>query len=117
MDSESTCSITANSDLCKLIRHASLIVFDEAPNTLKYAFEALDRALRDLLLNDAPFGGIPFLFGGDLRQILPAVINGNRSTIVNSSLKRSYLWSKMKIFSLSANHRIDSDEFAKFVLN
>ena len=36
----------------------------------KYAIEAVNRTIRDLLENNSPFGGITVLFGGDFRQTL-----------------------------------------------
>ena len=63
----------------------------------RYAFEAVDRTLKDLmkavdlLLEEKPFGGKVVVFGGDFRQILPVVIKGNCEDIVGSCLQRSIL--------------------------
>ena len=69
----SICSIGRGTLLAALIQKTSLIIWDEAPMTHRFCFEALDRSLRDLLsANDAsnaakPFGGLPILLGGDFR--------------------------------------------------
>ena len=62
----------------------------------RYAFEAVDRSLKDILLiNDlsltnAPFGGKTILLRGDFRQILPVVPKGKRQNIVLGSINRSH---------------------------
>ncbi|XP_074283182.1 uncharacterized protein LOC141607728 [Silene latifolia] len=63
-------------DLSELLIRTKLIIWDEAPMTHKYCFEALDRSLRDIMrfLNnvdyDQPFGGKVIVFGGDFSTIL-----------------------------------------------
>ncbi|CAG8765368.1 4198_t:CDS:2 [Rhizophagus irregularis] len=66
--------------------------------TLRYAFKAVDRTLKDLmkaidpLLEEKLFGGKVIVFGDDFCQILPVVIKKNREDIVESCLRRSTLW-------------------------
>ncbi|CAB4416163.1 unnamed protein product [Rhizophagus irregularis] len=90
---DSTCSVTHGSDLASLLKVARLIIWDEAPMTHRYAFEAVDRTLRDLmktvdhLLEEKPFGGKVVVFERDFRQILPVVIKGTREEIVGASLR------------------------------
>ncbi|CAN0904164.1 ATP-dependent DNA helicase PIF1 [Linum grandiflorum] len=75
----------------------------------KHCKESLDRTLRDILSRndksnaDIPFGGITVVFGGDFRQILPVILKATRTRIVNSCIKRSYLWQYMTIIKLSEN--------------
>ena len=57
----------------------------------KYAIEAVDQTIQDLLSNNNPFGGITVLFGGDFRQTLPVIPHGSRQQVVAASLKRSSL--------------------------
>ncbi|CAL9016010.1 unnamed protein product [Prunus brigantina] len=88
----STCQIKKGTHLAKLIEKADLIVWDEAPMNHKHCFEALDKSLSDILShlnnldNNAPFGGKPFLLGGDFRQILPVIPGGTREEIIDASL-------------------------------
>ena len=42
IEASSTCSISKNSDLAKLLRKSSIIIWDEAPMTHRYAFEFVD---------------------------------------------------------------------------
>ncbi|XP_010431521.1 PREDICTED: uncharacterized protein LOC104715846 [Camelina sativa] len=75
----SMCEIKKGSMLAELIRKTDLIIWDEAPMTHRFAFEAVDRSMRDLLAEDDPkamhkiFGGKTVLLGGDFRQILPVI--------------------------------------------
>ena len=62
-----------------------------------FAFEAVDRTLRDLMkaidpvLEDQPFGGKVMVFGGDFRQILPVVPRSGREATVEACFSRSHL--------------------------
>lgn len=108
----STCQIKRGTHLANLIEKADLIVWDEAPMNHRHCFEALDKSLSDILshLNDSnnniPFGGKPFLLGGDFRQILPVIPGGTREEIIDASLNSSYLWPFFKIFHLKENMRL-----------
>ncbi|CAN1125403.1 ATP-dependent DNA helicase PIF1 [Linum perenne] len=53
-----------------------------------------------------PFGGSTVVFGGDFRQTLPVIPKATRTEIVNSSIKRSYLWAGMKVIKLCQNMRL-----------
>ncbi|KAF7815403.1 uncharacterized protein G2W53_029372 [Senna tora] len=49
VDASTTCSINKNSDLAELIRRSTIIIWDEAPMTHRYAFESVDRTFRDII--------------------------------------------------------------------
>ncbi|XP_021974543.1 uncharacterized protein LOC110869610 [Helianthus annuus] len=80
---DSMCHIKPNDDVADLLKEAKLIIWDEAPMVHKHAFEALDRTMKDVLSSsmghhsELPFGGKVIVFGGDFRQILPVIPNGN----------------------------------------
>nr|GEY95071.1 ATP-dependent DNA helicase PIF7-like [Tanacetum cinerariifolium] len=69
----STCGIKQNTHLTKLMQEVELIIWDEAPTIQKYAFEALDKTLRDTLgylaleTKNKIFGGLTVLLGSDFR--------------------------------------------------
>lgn len=108
----STCNISLQSELARLIKECKLVIWDEAPMTHKQAFEAVDRTFRDIMkdinpvFKDKPFGGKVIVFGGDFRQILPVVRHGNRVDVVNASIKQSYLWKYFKVMKLKTNRRV-----------
>ena len=99
------CRITGNSITAQIISDAAAIIVDEAPMTHKSAFEAVDRTLQDITGHKRPMGGIPTLFCGDFRQILPVVKNGTRANIVNANLKKSYLWDNIRVMNFNTNMR------------
>jgi len=84
--------------------------------THRHAFEAVDRTLRDLmktvdpLLENKPFGGKVIVFDGDFRQILPVVIKGGREDIVRSCLRKSILWTYIKLIKLKINMHLQYTE-------
>lgn len=106
----STCNITAQSDLARLVRATKLIIWDEAPMMHRHAFEALDRTLRDILSDNRPMGGMVVLFGGDWRQVLPVVPNGSRREILTASLMYSTIWPHVTQLTLTQNMRIIADQ-------
>ncbi|XP_010451669.1 PREDICTED: uncharacterized protein LOC104733822 [Camelina sativa] len=50
-DEYSVCKIKPKSDLAKLIKEASLIIWDEAPMMIKFCFGALDKSFSDIMKN------------------------------------------------------------------
>ncbi|XP_057456739.1 uncharacterized protein LOC130747739 isoform X2 [Lotus japonicus] len=84
----STCNIHQGSELAGLLKVAKLIIWDEAPMSHKFCFEALDKSLRDIMNCsnnvNAPFAGKVIVFGGDFRQILPVIPKGNEREYLSS---------------------------------
>ncbi|XP_071694287.1 uncharacterized protein [Rutidosis leptorrhynchoides] len=109
----STCGIKQQTHLASLIQEARLIIWDEAPMTQRFAFEALDKTLRDILgakddrNRSKIFGGMPVLLGGDFRQILPVIPKGKRQEIVHACINRSDLWQHCNLHTLSRIMRVN----------
>jgi hypothetical protein len=134
IDNDSTCNISVKSDLADLIRKTDIVIWDEAVMAHKHLFMAVDRTFRDIMKKEDPSSNtIPYanklmVFGGDFRQILPVVKRGNRSTIVNASLKKAPFWNEINKLQLTENMRIKSaamnlnkplellNEFAKYLI-
>nr|XP_040249542.1 uncharacterized protein LOC109776755 [Aegilops tauschii subsp. strangulata] len=77
----------------KLLRMASLILWDEATMTKPQAVEALDNNMHDIMgRRDRPFGGKTIVFGEDFRHVLPVVRRGSQGQIVDATLQSSHLW-------------------------
>ncbi|KAK9682574.1 hypothetical protein RND81_10G082900 [Saponaria officinalis] len=120
--------IEQGSDLVQLIRQTSLIIWDEAPMMHRHAFEAVDRAFRDIMHLDDPmakdrvFGGKTVVLGGDFRQILLVVPRKGRMDIVDASISKSpQIWPYCNVLRLVKNMRLtlgknehDADEIASF---
>jgi hypothetical protein len=70
---ESTCNITQQMKMAKLVRKTDLIIWDEASMMHRRAFEAVDRTLHDLIqLDDAQvtekiFSGKTVVLVGDFQ--------------------------------------------------
>ncbi|GKD38030.1 ATP-dependent DNA helicase PIF1-like protein [Tanacetum coccineum] len=86
-----TCGIKQNTYLAELLQEVQLIIWDEAPMTQRYAFEALDITLRDILgfnctgKRSQLFGGMTVLPGGDFRKILPVIPKAKRPEIYSAN--------------------------------
>ena len=131
-----TCNIKKGTNLAKEIKNkTNLIIWDEAVCMKKEVIESVDTTLRDICECNKPFGGIITVFSGDfryddryllclygfslyssLRQTLPVVQRGNRAAIVDASIKRSQLWSKMRVLSLKDNIRCSDIVYANFLI-
>ena len=100
----------------KKLRETEVIIWDEASMIPKKALEIIDRTLRDLCINDIPFGGKLIILGGDFRQILPVMKHGFRSAIIEDTIKYFEFWPLFKIFKLKQNIRSQNNEFSKLLL-
>ena len=99
------------------MREADIIIWDEASMIPKKTLEIVDNTLRDFTFTDEPFGGKLIVLGGDFQQILPVVKSGFRNTIIEETVKSSYLWSLFNISNLKINIRTQNNDFASFLLN
>ncbi|KAH7657562.1 DNA helicase protein [Dioscorea alata] len=115
----STCKISKQTQLARLIEKTTLIVWDEAPMVHRNCLEALNKTLQDLLSETAPeastkpFGGKTIVLGGDFRQILPVIQYGSKEDIINATITQSQLWKECKVLKLNTNmrlHRNNLDE-------
>ncbi|KAM0899696.1 hypothetical protein ACQ4PT_021133 [Festuca glaucescens] len=113
----SMCSFTKQSGTAELLKHVSLIIWDEVAMTKRQAVETLDRSLQDIMECPLPFGGKVVVFGGDFRQVLPVVTRGTRAQITDATVLRSYLWEKTRKIRLTRNMRAQADPwFSEYLL-
>ncbi|KAL8511323.1 hypothetical protein ACS0TY_017939 [Phlomoides rotata] len=49
VNEDSTCQIKPGTELAELIAKTNLIIWDEAPMTKRFCFEALDKSLKDII--------------------------------------------------------------------
>lgn len=67
---------TPCSDMARLIKLASIIIWDEASMISRDVIETVNRSIQDIMrsvdpdLENIPFGGKVVVFGGDFRQVL-----------------------------------------------
>ncbi|GBO43139.1 hypothetical protein AVEN_121655-1 [Araneus ventricosus] len=106
----SSCSIGHNTEDGGFLKAVKLIIWDECTMTPHHALSVVGRLLRDLMNYYLPFGSKGFVLSDDWRQILSVVVHANRTTIIETFLKNSPLWSTFKQFSLVRNMRTEHDE-------
>ena len=117
LDASTLCSFKPNSATAKLVKRASLMVFDEYTIGHKHVYETIDRSFQNLMENDLPYGGKIILHSGDWKQILPVLQGGSRADIVEATLKCSKIWDHIQVFQLTENVRIKnakSDDAAQY---
>ena len=112
INENSVCSISLQSNDAKLMKKTTLIIWDAIMMSHVDQVNCVDRSLRDILKDDRPFGGIPVVFNGDPKQILPVVHHGNRSQIVKACIHSSSLWHETQQIKLTTNMQVDMDEVA-----
>ncbi|XP_057418412.1 uncharacterized protein LOC130712602 [Lotus japonicus] len=133
LNEDSCCNIRLGSNKAELLKHTSLIIWDEAPMVNRWAFEAVDRTLRDIMeVGDVygggkPFGGKVVVLGGDFRQTLPIIPKASREEIVMATINSSRLWKFCKVLKLTENMRLHGNdslhdceklvEFSKWILD
>ncbi|XP_057426450.1 uncharacterized protein LOC130719869 [Lotus japonicus] len=114
LNEDTICNIKQGSNKAELLKHTSLIIWDEAPMVNRWAFEGLDRTLRDIMLVsnpgciDKPFGGKVIILGGDFRQTLPIIPKASREEIVMATINSSRLWKFCKVLRLVENMRVNN---------
>lgn len=72
----SVCNIAKNSTTAQILKECKLIIWDEVTMAHKYAFETLDKTLRDIRSSNSLMGGVSMLLTGDFCQTLPIIPRG-----------------------------------------
>lgn len=116
----SVCTVSERTK--RLIRDATLIVWDEAATQNKLVIQAVDRLCRSIMVDvnanfaNLLFGGKLFVFGGDWKQTLPIVPFGSVASTVLATLKFWEHWNQFEQRNLTVNMRALSDpEYAAFL--
>ncbi|CAI9266057.1 unnamed protein product [Lactuca saligna] len=113
----SICRISKECSLGILIKTCQLIIWDEATMAKRSALEALDDLLQDLMDSTEIFGGKVVVLGGDFRQTLSVVRNGNKSNTIAVCLTNSHLWQSLSLLQLDEKMRLFLDPmFTNFLL-
>ena len=98
LNEDSTCFVSHQSDLARLLEKTCLIVWDKASMMHCFAFKAVDHTLRDLIkvidpvLEDQLFSGKIIVFGEDFHQILPVVTRSGCEATIGICYSRSHIW-------------------------
>jgi hypothetical protein len=97
------------------LKSIDAFIWDEMSMAHKWAIDAVDRLLRDIHHCQEPFGGVPFLFVGDFRQLLPV---HRFAADPSAYCCRVCDWyTSAQIFCLTSNIRAVDESWAEFVLD
>jgi len=81
------------------LKEVVLMLWDEFLSSDREVFEATQRALNKFQKKDAAGTG-------DMRQIAPVVIRGDKIDVINNSIPSSPIWQQYYIKKLMANMRL-----------
>ena len=102
----SFCNISKADGTGKVLLQTKLLIIDEVSMGHKHIYEAIDRTLREIKQNEAPFGNLTVVFSGDWRQCLPVIVHGSEGQVCDACLKFSPLWKFVKVYHLTENMRV-----------
>ncbi|CAG8751601.1 24251_t:CDS:2 [Gigaspora margarita] len=119
-DENTLCNFTKQKHLAQLLHLTKLIIWNKISIINRQAIETLNQSLKDIMKNNLLFGCKIFVFGGNFQQVLLVIPQETCAQIVNTSFKKSYLWSIIEIFYLYKNMRVEnndsSDNFVNLLL-
>jgi hypothetical protein len=106
---EVACSIGPDTIVGRELAAYDVFILDEASMIPKFAFDAIDKFLRELHDPEQPFGGVVMLLGGDFRQIPPVLRGGDVSEQWEINIRRSKSWlnDQFVLFRLTKNMRVE----------
>jgi ATP-dependent DNA helicase PIF1 len=94
------------------IANAAVIIWDEASMVSSSVADCVDRSLRDIMNNALPFGGMPVVFCGDFRQLLP-VVRGGRGEY--NTIQTCAWWREVTMLKLHHNWRCQQPEWLQLL--
>ena len=111
---DDNCDVKGTDRLAKRINRCKLIIFDEISMVSNKILEKVDKMLRDIAIERnnryRVFGGKIVVFAGDLRQMLPVIVNADKYDILAECVTQWSHWGDFKRYSLTKNMRLDENE-------
>jgi len=93
------CNLLRSPNRLEYLQEVDLILWDEFPSCDREVFEAAYRALNN-------FHKKVVVTMGDMRQIAPVVVSGDKIDVINHSIPSSPIWHQFYIKKLTANMRL-----------
>ena len=109
-DETSYCDLSVKDKL--ELEQAAVLIWDEASMVSDAVADCVDRSLQDIFKSDLPFGGMPVLFVGDFRQLLPVV---QRSRGEHHTIQKCGWWKDVRILRLQQNWRCQQPEWLQLL--
>ncbi len=94
------------------IANAALLIWDEASMVSGTIADCVSRSFMDIFQNDVPFGGMPVVFCGDFRQLLP-VVKGGRGEY--HTIQTCAWWSATQMLKLHHNWRSQQPQWLQLL--
>ncbi|XP_026396988.1 ATP-dependent DNA helicase PIF1-like [Papaver somniferum] len=122
--STSMCRTNKQTEQAKLLRHATVLMWDKATMAHRYSLEVFNWMMRDITGVAEPFGGKILIMGGDFRRVLPVIRRSTRGQTVDACLSmriiqndielhcilsRPHLWENVNVLHLKKNMRAAED--------
>ncbi|XP_026399667.1 uncharacterized protein LOC113295551 [Papaver somniferum] len=115
--STSTCRTKKQTEEAELLRHSTVLMWDEAMMAHRYSLEAFDRMMRDIIGIAEPFGGKILIMGGDFRQVLPVIPRSTRGQTVDACLSRSHFVGNVHVLRLKKNMgAVEDASYSEFLI-
>lgn len=76
------------------LQEAAVIIWDEVSMVSDMVANCVNRSLQDIMQSELPFGGMPVVFVGDFRQLLPVI---KRSRGDHHTIQICNWWSRVKV--------------------
>ena len=99
IDTPVECNLLNSSNRLEYLQSVDLILWDEFPSCDREVFEAAYQALNR-------FQDKVIVTMGDMRQIAPVVVHGDKVDVINHSIPSSPLWKEFTIKKLTKNMRL-----------
>lgn len=113
----SSSSLRVSSTLGQLIARSKLIIWDEVSMATVQSLKLVEEAIRYVSGNNQNFAGKVILLGGDFKQCLPVVVNGDRHQVVAANVKNSPFWPLFHKLTLTTNLRAQHDpDFSRWLM-
>jgi hypothetical protein len=91
---------------------AAALIWDEASMVADKVADCVNRSFKDIMRSDLPFGGMPVLFIGDWRQLLPVV---KRSNGEHHTIQACKWWRDVIMLRLHHNWRCQQPEWLQLL--
>ena len=91
---------------------AAVLLWDEASMVSDVVADCVDRSLQDIKQCSLPFGGMPVVFVGDFRQLLPVIPKGRGDL---HTVQRCSWWSLATMLHLRHNFRSQQVEWLQLL--
>lgn len=91
---------------------AAVLLWDEASMVSDAVADCVNRSLQDILQCNLPFGGMPVVFVGDFRQLLPVV---PKSRGEHHTIQKCIWWKCITVLQLKHNWRCQQQEWLQLL--